>query len=528
MRDHTAQTSRSRRPKSSAHYHPHDEPYFPNPQWPAYHPPPRPQAPDAYLAYGQPWVPPQHQPAFNPAFFNPSAGPFASHAPYSAPFHPTPPAHAPSPFAPSAPWSGYGRSDDHGERNWRGARGGRDDPPYRRDVERRPYTLYDRRDGPSAPPPRRSWSPNRGRGNSRSRSPEPCPSAAPAPAPPPPAYAADGTYIPPARRVRQDVRTAPVIPPTAAYLAVAEQPSRTVPGEQGPGEPLYLVMDLNHTLLVRSKRDRTSSRMPVARPYLSTFLSFICARGPPIDAASSEESSAAPAVTTMTPTAHPRFEPIVYSSARAPNVLSMLAALSLVPPARAASYVASLQRPGALPTRPPLYEPRAEEGDVLRMVFTRSMMGLSDRDYRGDVETVKDLGKVWELLEFGQDAVRSEGEAREVRRKEAEKNAERAAAKRGEAGGATAGDADELPQEDGPVEAVEELGEKEDGPAAERGHDGAPPQADKPLRLNKKAKARIAQACDERGAKRTLLLDDEAGKAVRLSLLPPCLSLCTR
>ncbi|GAA5932869.1 hypothetical protein JCM3775_002261 [Rhodotorula graminis] len=450
-----------------------NEPYFPNPHWSHNFAAPPAPTPQAYLDYGRPWVPPM--PAYNPAFdhhFNPFSAPFVPFAP----FHPTPPAFAPGGFSPSSS-AAYERTggDDGGARQRDDGRaaGSRDGqaPSSRGDNSDRPYRLHDRRDEPRVPLPRRSNSPARRRGESRSRSPEPY-VAAPAP------YGPDGEYVPPTRRVRKDVRSAPVVPPAETYLAASSLPSTTLPLDQ-PLHPLYLVMDLNQTLLARAKRDRTSSRWPIARPYLSTFLSYICTRN--------DDGS-------------PRFEPIVYSSARAPNVLSMLAALQLVPPERAAAYVAAL--PARSGARPPMYEPRPDEGDVLRMVFTRSMMGLSNADYHGDVETVKDLGRVWELLDFGREAFEAEVQQVVDRKEQLEAAAtstEHRAAPN--AGSRTTAEEPTAPLED----AREELtGE------------GARVQRDQgPVRLKKKAKARFKQQLDEQGARRTLLLDDEASKAAQ-------------
>ncbi|GAA5906907.1 hypothetical protein JCM8208_003705 [Rhodotorula glutinis] len=458
------------------HQPPHlvNEPYFPDPQWPTPLAVPPPPTPQAYLDYGQPWVPPM--PAYNSAFdhrFNPFSAPFV---PYAAPFHPTPPAFAPGSFSPSAP-AAYVRNGNgdgarrRGDAQGGGPRNGRASPT-RGGTPDRPYRLYDRRDEPRGSIPRRSNSPTRRRAESRSRSPEPY-AAAPAP------YGPDGEYIPPTRRVRQDVRSAPVIPPTETYLAASSLPSTTL-GLDDHRDPLYLVMDLNQTLLARAKRDRVSSRWPIARPYLSTFLSYICTRN--------DDGS-------------PRFEPIVYSSARAPNVLSMLAALHLVPPERATAYIdANPARSGA---HPPMYEPRPDEGDVLRMVFTRSMMGLSNADYHGDVETVKDLARVWELLDLAREAVEAE-EQQVVGRKEqleaaTAANKARAAARAGAGASAEAGNA--------PLD--QDVREEQAGDERRVEHDQGP------VRLNKKAKGRVRQQLDEQGSRRTLLLDDEASKVAQ-------------
>lgn len=299
-----------------------------------------------------------------------------------------------------------------------------------------------------------------------------------------PAYGPDGTYIPPERRQRRDLRTAIVSPPTPTYLAAADLPSTCSAGQDTDtqpqqSEPVTLIMDLNHTLLCRAKRNRYASKMPVVRPYLSTFLTYICTTEP-----NSPDGESPPS--TRQSSRRRKFDPIVYSSARAPNVLSMLAALNLIPPARLA----------ALPFRA-TYEPAPEEGDVLRMVFTREMMGLSERDYHGDVETVKDLAKVWERLGWAGDG-----------------------SKEAVVQGTGAEDAAVAPGEAVPEVEAESGGELTAGgpqaPETAEAIDGTPVEAAAPpKKLNKKAKLRRATKRDTTGASRTLLLDDEAGKAVR-------------
>ncbi|GAA5880235.1 hypothetical protein JCM3774_003670 [Rhodotorula dairenensis] len=269
-----------------------------------------------------------------------------------------------------------------------------------------------------------------------------------------PMHAPDGSYLPPSRRQRRDTRHATVLPPTATYLAAADaaaDPSSGGGATTNEPEPIALVMDLNHTLLCRAKRNRHASKMPVVRPYLATFLTYICTPRP---------------TSPSSPARRRKFAPIVYSSARAPNVLSMLAAVNLIPPERLSN----------LRFRDP-YEPdRTRRGqDVLEMVFTREMMGLSERDYAGDVETVKDLGKVWERLGY---AAEPEPESEEAVSAEEE---HAAAAATATATTTAAADAAVV----------------------------------KKPKVNRKAKARLAARRDTVGARRTLLLDDEAGKAAQ-------------
>ncbi|GAA6013522.1 hypothetical protein JCM10207_008879 [Rhodosporidiobolus poonsookiae] len=216
---------------------------------------------------------------------------------------------------------------------------------------------------------------------------------------PAPTFSSTGEYVAPERRQKKDRKTMPAVPPTQAYLDATLEPSANLQSNEVDSSttfpPPLLVLDLNNTLLCRSKRGWEASKQPLARPYLSTFLSYICSSSPPSPApsASSSRASVHPPFAPRTPL----FRPVVHSSSRANNVLSMLGALSLIPPERLPSgpplpYV---------PSAPAPYSPDRTEGDVLSLVFTREMMGLNEKDYYGDVETVKDLGRVWEELGLG-------------------------------------------------------------------------------------------------------------------------------
>ncbi|BGP51870.1 hypothetical protein JCM10450v2_007830 [Rhodotorula kratochvilovae] len=174
------------------------------------------------------------------------------------------------------------------------------------------------------------------------------------------------------RRMRQQTFAKPPSP-SSGYLAVAsEAPSTLDPSAGVAAEPLVVVLSLNNTLLFRPKRSTKGSTMPIVRPYLSTFLEYLCG------------SHLHPSPADREPPAR-AFEPIVYSAARAHNVLTLLRAVGLVPPLAAAGD------DGA-------YRPREGEGDVLRAVLSRESMGMMDADYRRDVQAVKDLGKVWSEL----------------------------------------------------------------------------------------------------------------------------------
>ncbi|BGP20260.1 hypothetical protein JCM10213v2_008397 [Rhodosporidiobolus nylandii] len=342
------------------------------------------------------------------------------------------------------------------------------------------------------------------------------------------AYDAQGGYVAPKRRVKQHVRSTAVGEPTATYLAAAASASppegsasvsveQLERGEGGP-EPPLLILDLNHTLLCRAKRTSWGSRQPLARPYLATFLEYICSSMPPTSSSSSPSS--APSASSAADDAdadtenrtkerRPRFFPIVYSSARSPNVLSMLAALSLIPPARLPpSTSAPAPAYNFTPFSDPPYEPKESEGDVLRVVFTREMMGLSKRDYDGDVETTKDVARVWEELGWGglrEWKLAQRAEAASLKSLQAQEEAEEEARN---------------PDEIYIAEDVEELdgegaGEAQEGKEGKEVEGGEGKKEKIRTRPNKKNRARMDQLRDEMGARRTLLLDDEASKAAQ-------------
>ncbi|BGP03697.1 Salivary gland secretion 1 [Rhodotorula toruloides ATCC 204091] len=354
-------------------------PFFPNQAAPPFGqfdwgPYGQPYAPQPGPSNWQAWGPPV--PPFQPPFPTPNLpfndAPFVP-APAQPFFHPTAPTQAP--FSPSAPF----------ENGWHSTN------PVRSGTR----------------PPR---SPARGRRDDNRRAEQDRPDHR---VPLPYAYAGDGTYVPPTRRERMHRREGPAYPPTQTYLDAANGESETFETEEqvGTKEPVVLVLDLNNTLLVRGERNAAGSKTPVVRPYLATFLEYICTTTEP-DLVSGK----------------PRFQPIIYSSARSYNVLSMLAAINLIPPSRVpppfdsrapfpAAPIAEKYRspsPSRSPTPPPRhgdyvyvqapYKPEPSEGDVLKLVFTREMMGLSPMDYHGDVETVKDLAKVWERLGWAEES----------------------------------------------------------------------------------------------------------------------------
>lgn len=130
------------------------------------------------------------------------------------------------------------------------------------------------------------------------------------------------------------------------------------------------------------------------------------------------------------------------------------------------------------------------------MVFTREMMGLSKRDYDGDVDTTKDLGRVWEELGMGGLRAWKEEQAKLIEADEKD------------------GAALQREEERNPDELVisdEESGVEHSLPSKPAGGD----KVKRSKKPNKKGRARFDAERDEQGARRTLLLDDEASKSVR-------------
>ncbi|GAA5897900.1 hypothetical protein JCM6882_005108 [Rhodosporidiobolus microsporus] len=231
---------------------------------------------------------------------------------------------------------------------------------------------------PPPSPPSRSWDgpswrrpPVPQRPNEQEREREPDDEVLP---PTAASYGAHGEYLTPQRRQKKHARESAVVPPTDAYLAASLLPSKRLsPSEVDGTRPTH--------------RNSRASKRPLARPYLATFLEYICSSAAPPDGPSTTTDAG------EAPARRPRFLPVVYSSARAPNVLSMLSAIDLIPSSKFLASSSYAPPPNAAP-----YTPSPSEGDVLRLVFTRELMGLSEADYANDVDTTKDVGRVWEKV----------------------------------------------------------------------------------------------------------------------------------
>lgn len=167
---------------------------------------------------------------------------------------------------------------------------------------------------------------------------------------------------------RQRLSPSEMPAPSSAYLDVATKESSTVTLNQaGALEPLIIVFTLNHTLVSRSSASMQASRDPVKRPYLSTFLSYLFSAS-----GDSEQGNNL---------ARRKLKTAVFTGTRAHNVLSILKSIDLAAPARTTRFGEP-------------YQVDPAEGDLLNLVLSCEDMDLG-ADYHNNVDTVKDLGRVW-------------------------------------------------------------------------------------------------------------------------------------
>ena len=122
-------------------------------------------------------------------------------------------------------------------------------------------------------------------------------------------------------RTEDPVQQLPVPRPSAAYLAQSSKPTSKLAAPQ----PLLVILDLNGTLLRRSKRRRSKRIDP--RPYVAQFLAEII--GVPAKAAASVSVSPSYMPSTRTSpvpfssASSPTYSVMIWSSARPENVRSM-------------------------------------------------------------------------------------------------------------------------------------------------------------------------------------------------------------
>ncbi|BGP20267.1 hypothetical protein JCM10213_003075 [Rhodosporidiobolus nylandii] len=198
---------------------------------------------------------------------------------------------------------------------------------------------------------------------------------------------------------RLHARETPLPAPSSAYLDATLLPSTTLPLDQpvpSTHPAPIVVLSLNKAIVYRKFRTASGAQKPCVRPYLSTFLTYLCGINPP--SSSSSDSDAASVSSSVASPDLTRFRPVIYSAMRGPNLLTLLSAINLIPSHR-------------LPPRPystrysstqhlPAYEPDFADGDVLSLVLSRETMGLTEEEYESDVQATKNLKKVWEGLDL--------------------------------------------------------------------------------------------------------------------------------
>ncbi|GAA6038842.1 hypothetical protein JCM8097_002923 [Rhodosporidiobolus ruineniae] len=208
----------------------------------------------------------------------------------------------------------------------------------------------------------------------------------------------DGRFRDPraGQATRRGNRQAPLPLPSNEYLAATLLPSTTLPLDKPlPAEhpSPVVVFSLNRSLVFRKMRTAKGSFHPCLRPYLATFLEYLCG----CDSARSDSAPANGSDKT-------RFRPVAYSAMRGANLINLLRTLNLVPDTHLPAPPSSTKY-GEMTHDYKPYEPDFELGDVLSAVFSRESMGLDEHDYEADTQTTKNLKKVWEKLELGSSGV---------------------------------------------------------------------------------------------------------------------------
>ncbi|GAA5880232.1 hypothetical protein JCM3774_003668 [Rhodotorula dairenensis] len=161
------------------------------------------------------------------------------------------------------------------------------------------------------------------------------------------------------------------LPADSAYVDIANEKSTTVPANKASEfPPLIVVFSLDRTLVYRQAAAAEASCDPFKRPYLSCFLSYLFAtRGRVLKD---------PRLTRRA------VQTVVFTGTRAHNVLQILKSINLASPGRQSPFGAS-------------YHVDSAQGDLVDLALCREDLGLGE-DYYRNVDTVKDLRKVWENL----------------------------------------------------------------------------------------------------------------------------------
>ncbi|BGP03670.1 hypothetical protein NBRC10513v2_007405 [Rhodotorula toruloides] len=154
--------------------------------------------------------------------------------------------------------------------------------------------------------------------------------------------------------------------PSPTYDRVSLSPSQTLSSPSSL-PPLILVLNLNHTLLYRSSRTTKGSKRPTYRPFLSTFLEWV------YQANSAKEDEG---------DGRRKIEVLVYTATRAHNARTLLEGMGLL--TSPYSYLSS-----------PLAH---KQSSFVNLLLSREDFDLSPSDYNNDIDTVKDLSRVWRKI----------------------------------------------------------------------------------------------------------------------------------
>lgn len=144
--------------------------------------------------------------------------------------------------------------------------------------------------------------------------------------------------------------------PTSDYLSISNRASESQhPSMLRERRPKLIILDLNNTLVARRKATSKGANNAAPRPYLSTFLEYLCG---------SE---------LVDGQLQRRFNVMIWSSAQADSVQLMCEKLSL-------------------------FSNAGQQTPLLVDIWDRSSMDLTDEQYNSKFPTVKDVSKVWKSL----------------------------------------------------------------------------------------------------------------------------------
>ncbi|BGP27816.1 hypothetical protein Rt10032_c13g5162 [Rhodotorula toruloides] len=170
-----------------------------------------------------------------------------------------------------------------------------------------------------------------------------------------------GLGQPHARKHQPSGQSGTSLKPSKTYDDISLAPSKTV-SDPSTLDPLIVVLNLNHTLLYRASRTTKGSKRPTYRPYLSTFLEWVCKANLDSDDGARRRR---------------QLEVVVYTATRAHNALTLLEGMGLIPSAFS-----------ALGTN-------LKHESLVDLVLSREDLDLSPTDFGSDIDTIKDLRRAW-------------------------------------------------------------------------------------------------------------------------------------